>query len=604
MYISLLEIYGFRGIKSAQFSLKPHTVLLGPNNVGKSAIVDAVGLLLGRERLVKDLGDHDFFGSNPRPESRIMLKATIAGFEPNDPEHHPRWFNTNDGGIPLWWDSATFSVSPEKESKDAKLCIQVGFSARFDEETLEFETIRYFVDGEGDPFEDPNIIRVKLEHLKELGFFLLPSNRTWDRIISFASELFRKVLRFQDAVPGKAIGEVKNWLRSPPTPLEKDEQLRGIIRRVNDELAGFVGKKESTLQFRPTTGDIEGVLQTLFPYLKGKEETDLPLGRHGSGVISLQTLLLLFEFGRVRHEQCKNFILVTEEPELHLHPGHHRRLVGRIRGVSNQSITTTHSPEVVAYYRPEEITILRNRDGKLESIPLIAPDESMPDKNALMRLFTMYRAEICHALMHRIVLVPEGVTEFRWFNSLLRACVTAEGWSISGEFTTPQTVAVLPTQDSQVVSTYERFRYHVQNLLPIVDGDSAGDAYVKSLKTLKNPPSIVVQLPKDASIEHLIAWILSPSQDQEWQYLENLLDISSRSLKDFAAKLEENKTRWDIHEEIISMVAERQPAADRARLFFDAVSQLPENDQFSSTHWFREMERSNEKTTIWRFSFS
>lgn len=602
MFICQLEIDGFRGIKSAKLQFQPHTVLLGPNAVGKSAIVDALGLLFGRERLVRPIGDHDFFGSSPQPESRIKIIATISGFKQNNPDLTPQWFNQKDGGIPLWWNPVTGDVSCEMKDK-LQLCCQIAFSARFDEDTLEYETARYFYDGEGDPFEDSNIRRLRSLHLKELGFFLLPSNRTWDRVISFASDLFKKVLKLQESMPGKAIKEIKEWLKSPPIRLEDDDQLKSIIQRVNDELSGFIGKEESVLQFFPTTGDVDGIMQALFPYLRGKKDTELPLGRHGSGIISLQTLLLLFEFGRARNKRGENFILATEEPELHLHPGHHRRLVGRIRGVSNQSITTTHSPEVVAYFKPEEITILRNNSGNLEAVPLLSKKGTIPEKNALMRLYTIYRSEICNALMHRIVLTPEGLTEFRWFNSLLRACVTAEGWNETDDSKTPQALAMLPTQDSHVVATYEKFQPYIECLIPIVDGDKAGGDYVKSLLKLTTPPSIIIQLPEDCAIEALIAWILSPEKDDDWEHLEEILGLTERSMAALIASLEENKTRWSIHEDIIAIVTENPNAAKRARLFLDNLSKLADGSTEISELWNKDEDRSSGKCNIWRFLF-
>jgi len=56
MYVCHLSIHGFRGIENAEIVLGEHSVLLGTNNVGKSTIVDALGLVLGRDRLVRQLG--------------------------------------------------------------------------------------------------------------------------------------------------------------------------------------------------------------------------------------------------------------------------------------------------------------------------------------------------------------------------------------------------------------------------------------------------------------------------------------------------------------------------------------------------------------------
>lgn len=41
------------------------TMLIGPNGAGKSTILEALALLFGRDKLVRTLTEHDFYGNNP-----------------------------------------------------------------------------------------------------------------------------------------------------------------------------------------------------------------------------------------------------------------------------------------------------------------------------------------------------------------------------------------------------------------------------------------------------------------------------------------------------------------------------------------------------------
>ena len=100
--IALLRIENFRGIKSGTIHFRDHTVLIGPNNSGKTTIIEALALILGRDRLVRSLTEHDFFGSNPQPADRIRIVATITGFEPEDFAEHPDWF-LDGRGVPTWF---------------------------------------------------------------------------------------------------------------------------------------------------------------------------------------------------------------------------------------------------------------------------------------------------------------------------------------------------------------------------------------------------------------------------------------------------------------------------------------------------------------------
>lgn len=60
----------------------------------------------------------------------------------------------------------------------------------------------------------------------------------------------------------------------------------------------------------------------------------LPASRHGTGILSLQTFVLLLEVGRERRKQGLPFILALEEPELHVPPGLQRKLVAQAVAIS------------------------------------------------------------------------------------------------------------------------------------------------------------------------------------------------------------------------------------------------------------------------------
>jgi putative ATP-dependent endonuclease of OLD family len=101
MQISELKIDGFRGVKNARLRLSSHNVLIGPNNCGKTTVIEALALLFGRDRLIRELTEHDFFGSNPAPADRLSIVATISGFDGDDPNDFPNWFR-EDRAIPKW----------------------------------------------------------------------------------------------------------------------------------------------------------------------------------------------------------------------------------------------------------------------------------------------------------------------------------------------------------------------------------------------------------------------------------------------------------------------------------------------------------------------
>ena len=129
------------------------TTLVGPNNCGKTTITEALALVLGRDRLVRSLTEHDFTGSEPVEASRIGIVASITGFEPNDPARHPDWFRWGRGTI-KWLDVDTGAIKTDRDKDSDLLTCQIAFGARFDHESLETLTVRYFYDVGVDPFAD------------------------------------------------------------------------------------------------------------------------------------------------------------------------------------------------------------------------------------------------------------------------------------------------------------------------------------------------------------------------------------------------------------------------------------------------------------------
>ena len=55
MKVARLKIENFRGIKNASINFDDHNLMVGPNNVGKSTICNALDLVLGPAQLYEAL---------------------------------------------------------------------------------------------------------------------------------------------------------------------------------------------------------------------------------------------------------------------------------------------------------------------------------------------------------------------------------------------------------------------------------------------------------------------------------------------------------------------------------------------------------------------
>src|SRR3546814_199311 len=220
MKVAALSIENFRGVRSGKITFRDHTVLVGPNNSGKTTIIEALALVLGRDRLVRDLTEHDFFGSNPQAADRIKIIATFTDVGSEDFTALPDWFR--DGrGVPVWFDPETGDVVPERTEDCQTLACQIAFAARFERESLEVDTARYFHDPEGPAiFVEESFVSVPGKIVREIGLFLIPASRSWDRMLSFGSELFMRVIRATGGLHAETLIAERDRLRDPAHPLE------------------------------------------------------------------------------------------------------------------------------------------------------------------------------------------------------------------------------------------------------------------------------------------------------------------------------------------------------------------------------------------------
>lgn len=577
-----LRIKNFRGIREAHVRFGQHTVLVGANNCGKTTIIEALALLFGRDRMVRSLTEHDFFGSNPQPADRIQLIATIVGFDGDDPAEHADWFR-DDRGVPKWWNPVRGTASATRDDPSWPLACQIGFCARFDQPELEVETVRYFLDDDavGDVFAEEAAVVVPGRLIRDIGFFLVPASRSWDRIVSFGSELFRRVIASAGGQPATSVLKERDRLRAPDQPLEADENLEPITTQLNTELAGFFRSKP-TLQLRVTATDSDGLLETVVPhYLHAGAPLALPARRHGSGLISLQHLLLLLQFARQRAQAQEGFWMALEEPELHVPPPLQRRLVHRIQALSSQTFVSTHSPMIAAMSDPLSVLVLRNDDGVLSSVPLLPETLPPAASNGVRKLFQLNRADTIAALMHDAVLVPEGRIDYEWFKLLVRAVDLRQGWDEGQESKFGAYIGLVPTHDAAVEATVGALVRVHPRITALVDGDAAGRAYAQAMAAAAQGPTIIMRWPDDWTIEDVVGWVLAADADTAIRELARVMNPAPQSIPALVARLKSEvraagglKQDQIAYEVVADVVGITERCCNRARELLNAINDV------------------------------
>ncbi|MDZ4773338.1 MAG: AAA family ATPase [Planctomycetota bacterium] len=598
MTVRLLQlgISNFRGIKDATIDLSGNVALIGPNGAGKSTIIDALCLAFGRQKLVPVLTEHDFHGSSPTPRDRFLIVATIGGFEDNDAGRHPDWFRQA-RGVPKWWNPKSKSISPTSSSPEDVLCVQIGLAARFDHDQLEVEIRRYFHDSDKivDPFDDDAIVSVPTPLLNDVGFYLLPARRTWEAAASFGSELFRRTVAGSDAFPASSVIAQRDELRSPALRPEDDAKLKNLSERINAQLAQLMPGNPK-FQLRVTSTDSDSLLRALVPHYARDDQPSLPASRQGTGLLALQAFVILLEVGRARRQKGRSFILALEEPELHVAPGLQRRIVSCTQSNADQVLCTTHSPEVAAAFRAEDVRILRAAPGRLEAVPLLSTN-SITARNTERRLAQDFRAQVVDALMHDVVLVPEGRIDHEWLRLL--AAISQGGGVAAGATSqaadAPQFatfVGTIPTPDAAIKDGCEFLLRLHHRVVALVDGDTAGDGYISVLTALPCPPSAVLQWSPDWTIEDVVGWIASADESD---VLKGVSERTGQPAHASAAKLVDALKRADrspgalkgnylAYQDIAAAIAESARSSARARQLLDAVARAARGPVSNDPH--------------------
>lgn len=548
MHIHRLKISGLRGVQNADITFGKHSVLVGPNNNGKTTIVEALALLLGRDRLVRRLTEHDFHQSRPIETSRILIIATISGFPENDPQHSPSWFAMGRGGVEKWLNPSTDGLAASADEHHTELSVQIAFAARFDLQELEAETVRFFVDDEatlGDPFhEDTSLTPISSKTLQELGFFMVPASRTWDKWISFTSELFRRLVATLGGLPATAIRDVRERLWEPEAGqrLEEQDGLTAIVEQANDEL-GKLMPSSPRLQLRITGTDSNSVLESVVPHFAHGDGPTLPSARQGTGLTSLQSLLLLMQFGKARADANKSFVLAVEEPELHIQPSQQKRLVNRLNALCDQTIVTTHSPLVAAMFPVEATYFVDNEDGQVTVTPLSKTEPAGPT-NHKQHLFFAWRQKLIAALMHQRVLIPEGISDVAWLEAVQTALELRQNWDSpeaeQSKFST--FVGVVPTDEAKISETHGVVSRVHRRCAILVDGDQAGRDYLSQLSAENPPPDAAVIWPNGWKIENVIAWIADANAAQVLPQIAEANGATIGNSAELSAFLEERKS--------------------------------------------------------------
>ncbi|MBX2953116.1 MAG: hypothetical protein KF870_11460, partial [Leadbetterella sp.] len=141
-------------------------------------------------------------------------------------------------------------------------------------------------------------------------------------------------------------------------------------------------------------------------------------------------------------------------------------------------------------------------------------------------------------------------------------------------------------------------------LIPFVDGDAAGNGYVTNLKNTLPKPPFVLQLKNNHYLEHLLAWILLPSNFQDERNLKTILDnkpinyYDINQLGDLLAN--DYKSYWKVHDDLIELMVASSEMTLKVKKIINAFDKIVLTCDSNSLNpdWVINTVESNSDTTV------
>lgn len=347
MFLKEVKIKNFRSLKDITVPLTKNTILLGENNAGKTAFLDAIKLGLGRSsKRFSPFNEYDYYVDDEKalPQNSDGINLEFI-FKEEIPNQWPEKILHILGEIvqPIAW---------EEDEDEAINLIWLRVVSRYDEAQRDFIIETDFLNHDGEPLPSKASNSKYNDFIQLTPVFYLKALRDIQDTFSANSPFWGRFLKKVN-IPDEKLKEIQVSLASINEEIiNSDTNLEEMVKSLENihRVLSLSNKEVVSINALPLkTWDILSKSQVV---MKGKgSNVNLPLDRHGQGTQSLATLFLFQAYIDVLLKttfvQETEAILTLEEPEAHLHPQASRSLASKIKSIDCQKVVSTHSPYFV-----------------------------------------------------------------------------------------------------------------------------------------------------------------------------------------------------------------------------------------------------------------
>jgi ABC-type cobalamin/Fe3+-siderophores transport system ATPase subunit len=414
MRISRLRIRNFRSIQELDIPVQQICALVGPNNAGKSNVLEAIRRVLeGSWLRASDFGTDDIFLHDDQRDIEI-----VCAFDP--PLEYVRFKNAD----PVAIHSVSFKYTKYKvgPNKGGPRLEQQCMDAKG--ETL---SVLARAPKKGEQHRYEPLVGVPSEVRERIPLIYIGTNRMLrDQLPSARYSLLRRLFEsvnanFHDPTQTVKVQLVDGTEREVP----RLERFRTLMDRAMELLRTDEFKaversiKRNALRNLGFDPDVDADKLDLYftpmDTLEFYKSLDL-IVKEGEFAISakemgggMQNAIVLAILQAFEETQRKGAILLIEEPEMFLHPQTQRSLYKTMReiGRTNQIIYATHSPHFVSIPEYSEVLLVRRGEAGT-TVQLSALPTNDRRREKFVKELDPERNELFFA---RRLLIVEGDTE-------------------------------------------------------------------------------------------------------------------------------------------------------------------------------------------------
>ena len=327
MYISEVEIHNFRSHKDTNIGLSRTNILIGQNNTGKTAFLEALNHAIG---FVKGMpSEDDFYASEESfdPKNTEPIRVIVEFRETDETRFSKDVLYVFDKAIQ--YDE---EQHPEDPIKFVRMCYECGYDVDRDR----YVEDRYFVSPENRKLlKDSTVRRI---HQSFFPFFYLTTQRDINKEMRRKSSFWGKLKSYIDYEEKEK--DIKEMVEEINDLLLKDNST--VIKLVSKlrELERSANVSSESLYLHAFSKRSWELLDDLNIYLKtANSNLALPISRHGMGTQSIAILLIFNAYldillPKIVENEEATPIVGIEEPEAHV----------EVRAVYDQAVGQADRP--------------------------------------------------------------------------------------------------------------------------------------------------------------------------------------------------------------------------------------------------------------------